>query len=74
MSESKLKVKKLIFELVESIPNDVDLGFAVRKLVNELSLLKIERKTEKSKRTDKKENHNKKLKSMPEISLPTIEK
>ena len=65
MSESKIKIKKLIFELVESIPNDVELGFAVRKLVNELSLLKIERKTEKSKRIDKKENHNKKLKSIP---------
>ena len=70
MSEVKIKVKKLIFELVESTPNDVELGFAVRKLVNELSLLKKERQTEKSKKTDKKEKHSKKLKPMPEVGIP----
>lgn len=70
MSDVKIKLKKLIFELVESISDDVKLGFAVRKLVNEMSLLKKERKTEKSKETDKKERHSKKIKPMPEVGIP----
>lgn len=70
MSEIKIKVKKLIFDLVENMPNDVELGFAVRKLMNGLSILKKERKTEKPKKSEKKLKHSKKLKPMPELGIP----
>ena len=68
MSENKIKIKKVVIELVESITDDKDLGSAVRKLINETSLLKKQRKQEKSKKTDKKKHLNE-LIPIPDTSI-----
>jgi hypothetical protein len=71
MSENKIKIKKVVIELVENISNDKDLGSAVRKLINETSLLKRERKQDKSKKIDKKK-HSNELEPMPDTSITKI--
>lgn len=86
MLEVKVKIKKIVIDLVNSTKDDEKLGAAVRKLINGVSLLKKEKKTEKSKKTklpkvdkskvDNNENNHKQskiskqLKPMPEIGIP----
>ena len=78
----KIKFKKIIFNLVETIGNDMELGQKVRKFTNEYIALKNSKKEVKSSEKHKKDkksklpkvdknkidNHSKKtkLKPMPE--------
>lgn len=81
----KIKFKKIIFDLVESTGNDMELGQKVRKFTNEYIALKNSKKEVKSSEKHKKDkksklpkvdknkidNHSKKikLKPMPDLTI-----
>ena len=75
----KIKFKKIIFDLIESTGNDMELGQKVRKFTNEYIALKNSKKEVKSSEKHKKDkksklpkidknkidNHSKKIKFKP---------